>query len=197
MNKTIVTFGIPWIVLIVKHLGSNYFLYFLKILKYIRVRGGLSLQADFQHCAIDTEYESITKDFNEEELYINPIYDIILERIINSEESLDAFSEKIKVFVNLDWATSDVIFLYLILKLLNIKFFIKCIEQVSITNLKIIQSPSDNSLFYIILPEDRFDPELFSVGIHLDIKSYVDPKIKISVNFIMYVYFEKFVLYRL
>lgn len=70
------------------------------------------MQADFRQCLISEEYEQINKDFNEEELYINPKYDHILEKIKNNDEELEAFAEKLKVFVNLDWATSDVSFLF-------------------------------------------------------------------------------------
>lgn len=70
------------------------------------------MQADFRQCLISEEYEQINKDFNEEELYINPKYDHILEKIKNNDEELESFTEKLKVFVNLDWATSDVSFLF-------------------------------------------------------------------------------------
>uniref|UniRef100_A0A915E4R9 J domain-containing protein n=1 Tax=Ditylenchus dipsaci TaxID=166011 RepID=A0A915E4R9_9BILA len=122
-----------------------------------KVRGGLILQMDFLRNAIlEEEYEEIGKLGDENAMYMNPLFTPLLEKLKCLEEDVYSFTEKMKVFVNLDWACSEEI---------QSKAIVKKVKLLPVEN------DDTGSLFTITIPLNQFEAETFSPGLHVDVRS--------------------------
>ncbi|KAI1726516.1 AAA domain-containing protein [Ditylenchus destructor] len=124
------------------------------------IRGGLVLRKDFmRNSMLSEEYEQFCK-MNEDEILCSPLFEPFLVRLQNNSKTLHDFTEKMKVFVNLDWATAR-----------------ECHNQTMVRDVKIEQftngddPTTSDKLYQVVLPFSAIkELDMFSAGLHVDVR---------------------------